>query len=88
MADPSLKRRLALTRHAANAVIDRKLEIEWLDRTVNDADASVIGSGRTLYAPSKVIPESDGACCAWYMCLRVRNVARVLTVFFDRGRRK
>src|SRR4051812_8192077 len=49
------------TRHAANAVIDRKLEIEWLDRTVNDADASE----RDRVWPDavrafKVIPESDG----------------------------
>ncbi len=89
MADPSPKRRLVLTRHAANAVIDRKLEIEWLDRTVNDADASE----RDRVWPdavraSKVIPESDGRVLRVVYVPEGKDVARVLTVVFDRGRRK
>jgi hypothetical protein len=82
-------RRLELTFHARAALSDRRLAFEWVVRTVNDPDATEPDQQwPEAVRAFKAIPERDGRVLRVVYIPVGIDIARVLTVFFDRGRRR
>lgn len=84
-----MTRRINLTLHALKALNDRRIEVEWIARTLNDPDA-IEPDRQWLDAVRafKAIPERDGRVLRVVYVPEGDHAARVLTVFFDRGRRR
>ena len=82
-------RRIELTTHAQAALDERRLDLEWVARTVNDADATEPDrQWPEAVRAFKAIPERDGRVLRVVYVPLSDDIARVLTVFFDRGRRR
>lgn len=75
---------LIFTRHAEDAIVERELDREWIERTVHDPewvvpDTTTIGAERRY----RTIPEFGGRALR-VVCLETAGATRILTVFFDR----
>ncbi|MCP9627648.1 DUF4258 domain-containing protein [Rhodopseudomonas palustris] len=78
---------LSFTKHAQDAVVERKLEFDWIERTVREPqwcqpDPKRPGVERRFRA----IPEFGGRILR-AACLENSDEIRILTVFFDRDAR-
>jgi hypothetical protein len=76
-----------LTQHARRVIVERNIEIEWMERTLSapalrERDPDDPGLERLYLA----IPECDGRVLRVVVDVSVVPV-RVVSVFFDRGKR-
>jgi hypothetical protein len=77
-----------LTRHAAMMLVERDIEREWIDRTVNEPDAVEPDPQReSLFRAFRAISERNGRVLRVVYSLN-ENKIRVITAFFDRTRRQ
>ena len=81
-------KRLLLTKHAQDAITERKLDLEWIERTVNSPswrhpDPHRLGVERRFRA----IPEFGGRILR-VACLETADEVRIITIFFDRDARE
>ncbi|MGO3929988.1 DUF4258 domain-containing protein [Rhodopseudomonas pseudopalustris] len=78
---------LTFTKHAQDAILERKLELGWIDRTVREPDWSHPDPVRTgVERRFRAIPEFGGRILR-VACLENADEIRILTVFFDRDAR-
>ncbi|WP_184260672.1 DUF4258 domain-containing protein [Rhodopseudomonas rhenobacensis] len=78
---------LTFTKHARDAVLERTLDLDWIEKTVweptwSHPDPSRPGVERRFRA----IPEFGGRILR-VACLENADEVRILTVFFDRDAR-
>jgi hypothetical protein len=79
---------LRFTRHAQDAVEERTLDIDWIERTVREPEWSRPDPRRAgVERRFRVIPE-HGSRILRVACIETADEIRILTVFFDRDARK
>jgi len=84
-----LTRRINLTLHAQDALNDRRIHVEWVARAVNDPIATEPDrQWPDAVRAFKVVRERDGRVLRVVYVPEGDHAARVLTAFFDRGRRR
>jgi hypothetical protein len=80
--------RLIFTQHALDMLVERRIERTWVELTIRTPDAAEPDPTRPdVTRAFRRIPERDGRI------LRVAyvsngDIVRILTVFFDRARRR
>jgi hypothetical protein len=84
----TIRKRLSLTAHAEDAILERNLDRNWVERTVwepewHHPDPYRPGVERRFRA----IPEFGGRVLR-VACLETADEIRILTVFFDRDARE
>ena len=78
---------LSFTKHARDAVQERKLDQDWIERTVRQPTWSVPDPKRPgVERRFRAIPEY-GERILRVACLENADEVRILTVFFDRDAR-
>jgi hypothetical protein len=78
---------LTFTKHARDAILERKLELGWIEKTVGEPEWSHPDPGRPgVERRFRSIPEFGGRILR-VACLENTNEVRILTVFFDRDAR-
>lgn len=81
-------KRLILTQHAADSMIERELRTEWLDAAVRRPDWSEPDpDDPEVERRYRAIPERDGRVLR-VACVEDEASIRVVTVFFDRRARR
>lgn len=79
---------LFFTRHAQDAVAERVLEYDWIERTVRDPEWSHPDPRRPdVMRRFRAIPEFGGRILR-VACIETADEIRILTAFFDRNARK
>ena len=78
---------LTFSQHALDAIEERKMEVEWVLRTIEAPDwtAEDRQPGRTRYFKS--IPKFGNRILR-VVCFEERHERRIITIFFDRDARK
>jgi hypothetical protein len=80
--------RIVYTRHAEDVLRERELDPAWIERTLAAPDQDEPDpDDPTLRRAFKAIPERDGRVLR-VVYGRTDDMLRVVTVFFDRGRRR
>ena len=80
--------RFTYTAHAAEMLIDRRLERRWVERTVLAPEAVGPGSQHTERTRAfRALPERDGRVLR-VVYVRDAEDIRIVTLFLDRGRRR
>jgi hypothetical protein len=79
---------LRFTRHAEDAIGERKLDRNWIERTVRQPEWSHPDPGRVgVERRFRAIPEFGGRFLR-VACAEGEDEIRILTVFFDRDARR
>jgi hypothetical protein len=79
---------LQFTRHAQDAIAERELDRDWIERTVRAPEWSRPDPRRAgVERRFRVIPEFGGRILR-IACIETADEIRILTVFFDRDARK
>lgn len=79
---------LRFTRHAQDAVEERTLDLDWIERTVREPEWSRPDPRRPgVERRFRAFPEFGGRTLR-VACIETTDEIRILTVFFDRDARK
>jgi hypothetical protein len=80
---------LRFTRHAEDAVAERELDLNWIERTVREPEWSRPDPQKFPSVEGRfgTIPEFGGGILR-VACIETPDEIRILTVFFDRNARK
>jgi hypothetical protein len=82
------KFQIILTQHAAAMLIERTIEREWVDRTINEPDIIEPDTSRAnVFCAFRAIPERQGRVLR-VVYFRSDDQIRVITAFFDRAARR
>ncbi|RYD30041.1 MAG: DUF4258 domain-containing protein [Sphingomonadales bacterium] len=78
---------LTFSQHALDAIEERKMDIDWILRTIEAPDwtAEDLKPGRTRYF--RGIPEFGNRILR-VVCFEDRHERRIITIFFDRNARR
>ncbi|MEQ1937604.1 DUF4258 domain-containing protein [Mesorhizobium sp. CN5-321] len=80
-------KKLILTHHAETKMHERRIRLEWIERTIRNADwiepEPRDPSAERRFAP---VPEFGGRILR-VVCVETESAIRVITVTFDRGAR-
>lgn len=85
MAD--VNKPLTFTTHAHDAILERKLEMDWIDRTARQPTWSRPDPRPNRERRFRAIPEFGGRILR-VVCLETDHEIHIITVFFDRRARE
>lgn len=81
-------KKIVLTEHAEDAIIERELEFGWIERTVRHPEWIVADPRRAgIERRFGIIPENGGRALR-VACYETDTEIRIVTVFFDRNAKK
>jgi uncharacterized DUF497 family protein len=81
-------KKLVLTEHAEDALIERELDLNWIERAVRDPSWTVPDPRRPgVERRFRAIPEFGGRILR-VACYETASEIRIVTVFFDRNARR
>ncbi|WP_102961234.1 DUF4258 domain-containing protein [Mangrovicella endophytica] len=82
-----MHRPLTFSQHARDAIDERKLDVAWVKRTIEEPDwiGDDLRPGRRRYF--KVIPEFGNRVLR-VVCVENEHERRIITIFFDRDARQ
>jgi Domain of unknown function (DUF4258) len=82
------KPRIVFTRHARTMMTERRIEEEWISRTIVEPDAAEVDPRQSdVRRVFRSIPE-NGNRILRVVYTSIGDTIRVVTAFFDRGRRR
>ena len=82
------KARIVLTRHAQTMMAERGIKEEWIKKTVSEPDATEVDPRQSdVLRAFRVIPE-NGNRVLRVVYATIGDTIRIVTAFFDRGRRR
>ena len=82
------RKQLIFTRHAADAIAERSLEREWIERAVYAPEWEATDPRQPDAVRRFRAIEEHGERVLRVVCLETATEIRILTAFFDRGARK
>ena len=82
------KLRIIFTRHAQTMMTERGIKEEWVTRTIAEPDSAEADPTRSdVRRVFRIIPENDSRILR-VVYASIGDTLRVVTAFFDRGRRR
>jgi hypothetical protein len=80
--------RIVFTRHAQTMMAERGIKEEWIERTVGEPDAGEVDPRQSdVLRAFRSIPE-NGNRVLRVVYTSIGDTIRIVTAFFDRGRRR